>query len=47
MHDAFKDLKINTDVEKDYVNVYYYFKRANLKWRGDCSKDSQNLWVCS
>ena len=22
LHDAFKDLKINSDVEKDYVNVY-------------------------
>ena len=33
MHDAFKDVSINTEVEQDYVNIYYYFKKANLKWR--------------
>ena len=33
MHDAFKKLQINTDVEKDCINIYYFFKRANLKWR--------------
>ena len=32
MHDAFKKLQINTDVEKDCINIYYFFKRANLKW---------------
>ena len=33
IHDAFKTVPLNAECEKDSVNIYYYFKRANLKWR--------------
>ena len=33
IHDAFKTVPLNTECENDNVNIYYFFKRANLKWR--------------
>ena len=33
IHDAFKTVPLNTECENDSVNIYYFFKRANLKWR--------------
>ena len=33
MHDAFKNEPLNQDAEKDYVCVYCFFRRANVKWR--------------
>ena len=33
MHDAFKTVPLNTKCENDSVNIYYFFKRANLKPR--------------
>ena len=33
MHDAFKTVPLNTKCENDSVNIYHFFKRANLKWR--------------
>ena len=33
IHDAFKTVPLNTKCENDSVNIYYFFKRANLKWR--------------
>ena len=33
INDAFKEVPIELEVNKDYVNIYYFFKRANLKWR--------------
>ena len=33
MHDAFKTVPLNTECENDSVNIYYFFKCANLKWR--------------
>ena len=26
-------MPLNTECENDSVNIYYFFKRANLKWR--------------
>ena len=31
--DAFEQLDLNNNCNKDYVNVYYLFKKANLCWR--------------
>ena len=33
MHDAFKTVPLNTECENDSVNIYYFFKHTNLKWR--------------
>ena len=33
IHDAFKTVPLNAECENDSVNIYYFFKRANLKWR--------------
>ena len=32
INDAFKEVPIVFEVNKDYVNIYYFFKQANLKW---------------
>ena len=32
-HDAFKTVELNTVCESNSVNLYYYFKHANLEWR--------------
>ena len=32
-HDAFKTVEVNTVCENNSVNLYYYFKHANLEWR--------------
>ena len=32
-HDAFKTVELNARGENDSVNIYYYFKHANLKWK--------------
>ena len=31
--DAFKDCNINNTCEKDYLNIYYLFRKAPLRWR--------------
>ena len=31
-HDNLKTVELNTECENDSVNLYYYFKQANLKW---------------
>ena len=31
--DAFENLDLNNNCNKDYVNVYHLFKKANLLWR--------------
>ena len=31
--DTFKQSDLNNNCNKDYVNVYYLFKKANLSWR--------------
>ena len=33
IHNAFKTVPLNTKCENDSVNIYYFFKRGNLKWR--------------
>ena len=32
MKNAFERLDLNNNCNKDYVNVYYLFKKANLRW---------------
>ena len=32
IHDAFNTVEFNKDAEKDLVDIYYFFKKANLKW---------------
>ena len=31
--DSFEQSDLNNNCNKDYVNVYYLFKKANLHWR--------------
>ena len=31
--DVFEQLDFNNNCNKDYVNIYYLFKKANLRWR--------------
>ena len=31
--DTFKQSDLNNNCNKDYVNIYYLFKKANLSWR--------------
>ena len=33
IENAFDTVPFNKDVEKDLVDIYYFFKKANLKWR--------------
>ena len=33
IHDAFNISSLNTYSEKNLIDVYYLFKRANLRWR--------------
>ena len=33
INDALKTVPLNTECDNDSVNIYFFFKRANLKWR--------------
>ncbi len=33
IHDAFNESMMNNDCKKDLSDIYYFFKRANLRWR--------------